>query len=152
MDAVAGDSAAAAPTIPDAHQYFGSLVSNNEVSALYETNGRNGDFLGYDSYPVHEYRGAACNSGITLKNGVKIGIDWRIVDKSQFSDGTLNMHASDVPYKFFHMVSLEGGIVVEPSNNIPRLIFAINDELSRNRLLKAVGLLSTACRSKSKFD
>ena len=152
VEAVAADPPPAAPTISDAHQYFESLVSGNDVSALYETNGRNGDFLGYDSFPVHEYWGAACNSGITLKNGVKIGIDWTVVDKTQISDGTLNMHAPNVPYKFFHMVSLEGGLVVEPSNNIPRLTFAINDELSRNRLLKAVGLLSTACREKSKFD
>ncbi|MBV5323193.1 hypothetical protein JZU51_00185, partial [bacterium] len=74
-------------------------------------------------------------------------------EKSQFSDGSLSiLHGSDIQFIFFHMVLVEGGIVVEPSNSIPRLIFGINDELSRNRLLKAIDLMSTVCRAKSKFD
>lgn len=40
----------------------------------------------------------------------------------------------------------------EPSMTLPKLIFAINDELSRDRLAKAMDFLSSACRSKSKFD
>jgi hypothetical protein len=87
----AADSSPAAPTIPDAHQYFETLVSNNSVTAIYETRSRNGDILGYESFPVHEYKGIACKSGITLKNGVKIDIDWTVVEKSQFSDGSLSI-------------------------------------------------------------
>ncbi|MBV5323192.1 hypothetical protein JZU51_00180, partial [bacterium] len=79
LDAAAADSSPAAPTIPDAHQYFETLVSNNGVTAIYETRSRNGDILGYESFPVHEYKGIACNSVISLKNGVKIDIDWRVV-------------------------------------------------------------------------
>lgn len=153
LDAWAGDASPAAPTISDAHQHFESLVSTNGVVAIYETRSQNGDILGYESFPVREYTGSACHSGVTLKNSVKIDVDWSLVDKSQFSDGTLSiLHGTDVQFIFFHMVTVEGGIVVEPSNPIPRLIFGINDELSRNRLLKAFDLLSTACRSKSKFD
>lgn len=152
-DAGAADNSPAAPTIPDAHQYFEALVSNNGATAIYETRSRNGDILGYESFPVNEYKGIACNSGITLKNGVKIDIDWTVVEKSQFSDGSLSiLHGSEIQFRFFHMVSIEGGIVVESSNTIPRLIFGINDELSRNRLLKAIDLMSSTCRTKSKFD
>jgi len=152
-EALSGDASPAAPTIADAHQYFESLISANGVAAIYETKSKNGDFLGYESFPVHDYKGVACNSKITLKNSVKIGIDWAVVDKSQTSDGTLNiLHGTDVQFLFFHMVTVAGGIVVEPSIALPRLIFGINDELSRNRLLKAFDLMTTACRSKSKFD
>ena len=152
-EALASDDSPAAPTISDVHQYFESLISANGVVAIYETKSKNGDFLGYESFPVHDYKGIACNSGITLKNGVKIGIDWTVVDKSQPSNGTLNMlRGTDVQFLFFHMITVAGGIVVEPSSALPRLIFGINDELSRNRLLKAFDLMTTACRSKSKFD
>jgi hypothetical protein len=153
QDAVAVDTYPAAPTIPDAHHYFKSLVSNNGVTALYETKSRSGDIVGYESFPVQEYTWVACKSGVVLKNGVKIGIDWSVVEKSQLSDGTLSiLQGPNVQFIFFHMLLVEGGVVVEPSSTIPRLIFGINDELSRNRLSKAVDLLSSACRAKSKFD
>ena len=153
LDVLAGAASPTAPTIPDAHQYFKSLISANSVAAIYETKSNNGDPLGYESFPVLGYEGLACSSGFTLKNSVRINIDWAVVEKSQISDGTLNiLHGTDVQFIFFHMVTVEGGIVVEPTNAIPRLIFGINDELSRNRLLKAFDLLTTTCRSKSKFD
>lgn len=152
-EALASDDSPAAPTISDAHQYFESLISASGVAAIYETKSKNGDFLGYESFPVQEYKGTACNSEMTLKNKVVIGIDWAVVDKSQPSDGTLNiLRGTDVQFLFFHMVTVAGGIVVEPSIALPRLIFGINDELSRNRLVKAFDLMTTACRSKSKFD
>jgi len=151
--AAATDASPVAPTIPDAHQYFESLVSANGVTALYETRSKTGEFLGYETFPVLRYQGAKCKSGVTLKNDVKVEIDWSVVEKPKSSDGSLNIFdGHEVQFRFFHIVSIEGGVVVEPSNPIPRLIFGINDELSRNRLLKAIELVSTACRSKSKFD
>lgn len=153
LDAAAADASPVAPTIPDAHQYFESLVSANGVTALYETRSKTGEFVGYETFPVLGYKGTKCKSGVTLKNDVKVEIDWSTVEKSKSSDGTLNIfNGQEVQFRFFHTVSIEGGVVVEPSNPIPRLTFGINDELSRNRLLKAIELVSTACRSKSKFD
>lgn len=153
LAAATAEPAPAAPTIPDAHQFFESLVAGNGVTALYETRSKTGEFIGYESFPVLQYRGDKCNSEMTLRNGVKINFDWSLVEKPQASDGTLSIwHRPEVLFKFFHMVSLEGGIVVEPSNPIPRLIFGITDELSRNRLVKAIDLVSSACRSKTKFD
>ena len=151
--AAAADASPVAPTIPDAHQYIQTLISANGVTALYETKNKTGEFLGYETFPVLGYMGAKCKSGLTLKNDVKVEIDWSVVEKPKSSDGTLNiLNGKEVQFRFFHLVSIEGGVVVEPSNPIPRLIFGINDELSRNRLLKAIELVSTACRSKSKFD
>ena len=153
LNATAADTYPAAPTIRDAHQYFASLVSNDNVTAIYETRSQNGNILGYQSFPADQYRDLVCNSGITLKNGTKIDIDWSVVEKSQPGNGSLSiLHGHDVEFVFFHMLSVQGGILVEPSNTIPRLIFGISDELSRNRLSKAIDLMSTACRSKSKFD
>ena len=153
LNAFASDAPPVAPTILDAHQYFGALVSAHGVAAFYETRSKNGDILGYEIFPVHGYSGGTCHSGFTLNNSVKIDIDWSIVNKFQLSDGSLSvLHGAEVEFMFVHMISVEGGIVIEPSNPIPRLIFGINDELSRNRLLKAIDLVSTACRSKSKFD
>jgi hypothetical protein len=151
--AMAADAAPAAPTIADAHQLFDVLVANKGVTALYETRGKNGDILGHESFPVNDYRGVACRSGLTLRNGVRIAIDWSVVEKAQLSDGTLSiLRGPDVQFTFFHMVAVEGGVMVEPSNAIPRLVFGINDEISRNRLVKAIDLLSATCRAKSKFD
>ena len=153
LNATAADTYPAAPTIRDAHQYFASLVSDDHVTAIYETKSQNGNILGYERFPADQYSDLVCNSGITLKNGTKIDIDWSVVEKSQPSSGSLSiLHGRDVQFEFFHMLSVEGGIVVEPSNAIPRLIFGISDELSRNRLSKAMDLMSAACRSKSKFD
>lgn len=149
--AVAADPAA--PTIQDAQQYFESLVTGNSVTALYETRNVNGNILGFERFPVDDYRRGLCASGITLTNGTRVEIDWSVVEKTQVSDGALGiLHGHNVQFESLHMVSVEGGIVVEPSNSIARLIFAISDELSRNRLSKAIDLISTACRSKSKFD
>jgi len=143
----------AAPTLSEAHQYFASLVSESDVHALYETRSRSGDVLGFEKFPVQAYRWAACDSGLVLKNGVRIDIDWSVLDKSQASDATVTLlQGHNVLFPFFHMVSLEGGIVVLPTNNIQRLILAISDELSRNRLAKAIDLIASACRAKSKFD
>jgi hypothetical protein len=143
----------AAPTIQDAQQYFESLVNNNSVTALYETRDGNGNILGYERFAVDEYRQGVCASGITLLNGTKVEIDWSVVEKTQISDGALGvLHGHTIQFLSLHMVSVEGGIVIEPSNSVARLIFGISDELSRNRLAKAMDLLSTACRSKSKFD
>jgi len=153
LNATAADTYPAAPTIRDAHQYFASLVANNGVTAIYETRSRSGDILGYESFPVDEYRDLVCHSGITLRNGTKIDIDWSVVEKSQVGDSTLSiLRGHEIQFVFFHMVSVEGGLLVEPSSAIPRLILGISDELSRNRLVKAIDLTSTACRSKSKFD
>jgi len=129
------------------------LISNSGVTALYETRSRSGDIMGYESFPVLDYRRAGCISGIVLNNGVKVDVDWTVIDRLQISDGTLSvLYKQEVLFQFFHMLSVEGGIIVEPSNSIPKLIFGINSELSRNRLLKAFNLLSSTCRSKSKFD
>ena len=153
LNATAADTYPAAPTIRDAHQYFASLVSNDNVTAIYETRSQNGNILGYESFSADEYIDLVCASGITLKNGTKIDIDWSVVEKSQSSNGSLSiLHGNDIQFEFFHMLSVQGGILVEPSNGIPRLIFGISDELSRNRLSKAIDLMSAACRSKSKFD
>lgn len=153
LDVAATDAFPAAPTIPDAHQYFASLVSGNAVTALDETRSKAGEFLGYESIPVLEYKGSKCNSGVTLRNNVKIDIDWTVVDKTESGDGTLNIFSGqEVQFSFFHMVSIEGGVVVEPSHPLSRLILGVADELSRNRLFKAIALISTACRTKSKFD
>jgi hypothetical protein len=84
---------------------------------------------------------------------VKVDIDWAVSGKSQFSDGTLSiLQGNEVQFRFFHMLSIEGGITVEPSTAIGRLVFGINDALSRNRLAKAIDLIVNACRSSSKFD
>ena len=153
LDAAEADANPVAPTIQDAHQYFESQVSGNGVTALYETRSNTGEFLGYQSFPVLGYKGAKCNSEVALKNDVKVNIDWRVVEQSKLSDGTLNIfNGREVQFRFFHMISIEGGVVVEPSSPIPRLILGINDELSRNRLLNAMELVAKACRSKSKFD
>lgn len=153
QDAIARDVYPSAPTVSDAHQFFESLVSSNGVTALYETFSNGGDILGYESFPVQDYVWAACHSGVNLKNGVKIDINWAVVDKSQPGDGSLSiLHGHNVQFISIHMVSVEGGITIESSNAIPKLILGINDELSRNRLSKAIDLLSSACRAKSKFD
>ena len=153
LNAAAAGTYPAAPTIRDAHKFFQSLVSNDSVTAIYETTSRGGDILGYESFPADGYQDLACHSRITLKNGTGIDIDWSVVEKSRRSNGTLSiLHGNDVQFEFFHMVEVHGGIVVEPSNAIARLIFGISDELSRNRLAKAIDLLSATCRSKSKFD
>ena len=153
LNATAADTYPAAPTIGDAHRLFESLVINNNVTAIYETISRSGDILGYESFPAEEYRDLACHSGITLRNGTKIDIDWSVVEKSQISNGSLSiLHGNDVQFEFFHMITVHGGILVEPANTIARLIFGISDGLSRNRLSKAIDLMSAACRLKSKFD
>lgn len=80
-------------------------------------------------------------------------IDWTVVDKTLASDGTVALlQGHNVLFPTFHMLSLEGGIMVLPANSIQRLILAISDELSRNRLANAVDLIASACRVKSKFD
>ena len=153
VNAATDETTPSAPTLGDAHQYFESLVAGSNVTALYETRLRNGDILGFQSFPVADYRGRACETVLTLRNGVKVDIDWAVSEKSQIGDGTLSiLQGNEVHFVFFHMLSVEGGITVEPSTTIGRLIFGIDDELSRNRLGKAIDLVSNACRSKSKFD
>lgn len=153
LNAATDETAPSAPTLRDAHQFFESLVADSNVAALYETRSRNGDILGFQSFPVEGYRGSACETVLTLKNGVKVDIDWAVSGKSQFSDGTLSiLQGNEVHFRFFHMLSIEGGITVEPSTTIGRLVFGINDALSRNRLAKAIDLIVSACRSSSKFD
>jgi len=141
-----------APTIADAHQYFESLVTNNGVAALY-TVSRDGEILGYVNFPLRSYKGTACNSEITLSSGVKIEFNWGLANNAQVSNGQIGMWRNpNVIYEYFHMLTIEGGVVAVPSNNIPKLILAINDEVSRNRLSKAINLLASTCRGKSKFD
>lgn len=153
LEAMAVEVFPAAPTIPDAHRYFGSLVAGNSVVALDETRSQAGEYLGYESIPVAEYSGARCNSTLVLKNDVKIDIDWRVIDKSHASDATVNIFSGqEIQFQFFHMVSIEGGIAVQPSTRIPHLILGVAEEVSRNRLLNAIELIATACRSVSKFD
>jgi len=147
------DADPVAPTFADAHRYFESLITNNAVTALYETKDRNGNVLGYENFHIDEYRWRACNSDFVLKNGVSIGIDWSFTEKLHSSDGVLSiLQGHNVQFVSFHMLSVEGGVVVDASTAIQRLIFGIADDVSRNRLLKAVHLLSSACRLKSKFD
>ena len=43
LNAAAADTYPVAPTIRDAHKFFLSLVSNNRVTAIYETTSRGGD-------------------------------------------------------------------------------------------------------------
>jgi len=153
LNAATDETSPSAPTLRDAHEYFESLVAGNNVTALYETRSQSGDILGFQSFPLEGYRGRACETVLTLKNGVKVDIDWTVSEKSLFGDGTLSiLQGNEVHFKFFHMLSVEGGITVEPSTTIGRLIFGINDELSRNRLAKAIDLIASTCRSKSKFD
>ena len=152
LNAIAAEAPPEAPTISDAHQYFESLVSNNGVAALY-TVSRDGDILGYVKFLLTKYKGVACNSEITLTSGVKIEFNWAVANDAQASDGQIGIWRNpNVIYEYFHMITIEGGVIAIPSNNIPKLILAINDEVSRNRLVKAVNLLSSACRGKSKFD
>lgn len=152
FNAVAAEAPPEAPTISDAHQYFESLVSNNGIAALYTVN-RDGYILGYVKFPLTKYEGAACKSEITLTSGVNIEFNWSLANDAQASDGQLGMWRDpNVVYEQFHQMTIEGGVTALPSNNIPKLILAINDEVSRNRLLKAVSLLYSACRGKSKFD
>jgi len=152
-DVLAADAVPVAPTITDAHQYFASLVAGNDVITIHESIGKDGNLLGYRTFPAQRYRGAACRSRITLHNGVNIDLDWSVVEKFRSSDGSLSiLHGQEVQFTSFHMLLLEGGIVVEPSTPLPRLIFGIVDELRRNRLLKAADLLASTCRAKSKFD
>lgn len=153
LNAATDEATPSAPTLRDAHQYFESLVAGSNVTALYETRSRSGEILGFQGFPVEGYRGSACQTVLTLRNGVKVNIDWAVSEKSQSGDGSLSLlQGNEVHFRFFHMLSVEGGIVVEPSTTIGRLIFGISDELSRNRLAKAIDLLANACRSKSKFD
>ena len=153
LDAAAAELVPAAPTIADAHQYFAALVAGNDVITIHESINKDGDIYGYETFPAQHYRGAACRSRITLQNGVNIDLDWTAVEKFQARDGSLSiLHGQDVQFTFFHMLSLEGGIIVEPAHAIARLIFGIVDELPRNRLLKAIDLVTVACRAKSKFD
>ena len=149
----AADEAPAAPTLLDAHQYFESLVVGSDVTALYETRSRNGNIIGFQSFPIESYRGRTCETVLTLKNGVKVDIDWAVSEKAQFGDGSLSiLEGNEVHFRFFHMLSVEGGVTVEPSTAIGRLIFGISSDLSRNRLAKAIDLVTDVCRSKSKFD
>lgn len=153
QNAATEETPPAAPTLGDAHQYFESLVASSNVTALYETRSRNGDILGFQSFPIQSYRGHPCETVLTLRNGVKVDIDWAVSGKSQFGDGSLSiLEGNQIHFRFFHMLSVEGGITVEPSTTIGRLIFGISDELSRNRLGKAIDLVTNTCRSKSKFD
>lgn len=152
LTALAAEAPPEAPTISDAHQYFESLISTNGVAALY-TVSRDQDILGYVNFPLRKYKGAACHSEITLTNGVTINFNWALAYDIQISDGPIGMWRNpNVIYEFFHMLSIEGGVVAVPSNNIPKLILAIDNEISRNRLSKAVNLLASTCRGKSKFD
>ena len=152
MDVAAAEASPKAPTIQDAHQFIASIVAKNGLAALY-TASRDAEILGHLRFPVSRYRGDACSSAITLTSGVTIDIEWAVVNKAQGSDGQIDMwRAPNVTYEFFHMIILEGGVVAQPANNIPKLLLAITDEISRNRLLKAINLLSSTCRSKSKFD
>lgn len=152
LTAVAAEAPPEAPTISDAHQYFESLVSNNGVAALY-TVSRDGDILGYVKFPLTKYKGAACNSEITLTSGVKIEFTWAVANDAEARNGQIGIWRNpNVIYEHFHMITIEGGVIAMPSNNIPKLILAINDEVSRNRLLKAINLLASTCRGKSKFD
>jgi len=152
LNAVAAETPPEAPTIADAHQYFESLVSRNSVAALY-TVSSDGNILGYVSFPLRKYKGSACHSEIVLSNGVEIEFNWAIVSDALASDGQIGMWRNpNVVYESFHMLAIEGGVVAMPSNNIPKLILAINDEVSRNRLAKATNLLFSVCRGKSKFD
>jgi len=153
LDVAAAELAPAAPTLAEAHQYFATLIAGNDVITIHESINKDGDILGYQTFPAQQYRGAACKSRITLQNGVNIDLDWTSVERSQARDGSLSiLHGRDLQFTFFHMLSLEGGIVVEPANAIARLIFGIVDEVPRNRLLKAIDLVTVACRAKSKFD
>jgi hypothetical protein len=152
LSVLAAEKPPEAPTILDAHQYVESVVLNNGVAALY-TLSRDGEILGYVNFPVRKYKGVACNSAITLSSGAKIEFNWALVSEAQANDGQLGMWRNqNVIYEYFHMLTIEGGIVAIPSNNIPKLILAVNNEVSRNRLLKAINLLSSTCRGKSKFD
>ena len=152
LNALAAETPPAAPTLADAHQYLESVVSNNGVAALY-TLTRDGNILGYVKFPVRDYQGAACNSAITLANDMKIEINWALVSEAQASDGQIGMWRNqNVVYEYFHMLTIEGGVVAIPTNNIPKLILTVNNEVSRNRLVKATNLLSSACRGISKFD
>lgn len=152
FNAVTAEAPPEAPTISDAHQYFESLVSNNGVAALY-TVSRDGDILGYVKFPLTNYKGVACNSEITLTSGVKIEFNWAVANDAQASNGYIGIWRNpNVVYESFHMITIEGGVIAIPSNYIPKLIIAITDEVSRNRLVKAVNLLASACRGKSKFD
>jgi hypothetical protein len=153
LNVAAAEPVPAAPTIADAHQFFAALVDGNDVITIHESINKDGDILGYRTFPAQQYRGAACRSRITLQNGVNIDLDWTAVERTQARDGSLSiLHGQDLQFTFFHMLTLEGGIVVEPANAIARLIFAIVDEVPRNRLLKAIDLVTDACRAKSKFD
>jgi hypothetical protein len=153
VDASAAEVVPAAPTIADAHQYFAALVDGKDVVAIHESFGKSGDIIGYRSFPVLQYRGSACKSRITLPNGVDITLDWTAVEKTQASDGSLSiLHGQDVQFTSLHMLFLEGGVVLEPTTAVAKLIIGIVDELPRNRLLKAVDLVIVACRAKSKFD
>lgn|SRR6185369_745639 len=141
-----------APTLQDAHEFFKSQVSKNSVAALY-TASRDGELLGYINFPLLKYKGEVCNSEIGLSNGANIKFDWTVVSRLEIKDGQMAMWNSKyVRYEDFHMITIEGGIVIKPSNSISKLILAINDEVSRNRLFKAMSLLSSTCRSKTKFD
>ena len=152
LDARADEAPPSAPTLADAHGFFESLVADNQVTALY-TASRDGEFLGYLAFPVRQYAGTGCKSEMRLANDVHISVDWSLAGKSQVSDGEMGMwRRSNVVYEFFHMLAMEGGMVAAPANNIPRLILAVTDEVSRNRLFKAVNLLASTCRAKSKFD
>lgn len=148
----AADPPPVAPTLQDAHRLFSSLVARNDMAALY-TASRDGEILGYLRFPIVRYSGDTCGSTITLTNGAIIDIDWAMANKAQGSDGQMPMwRTSSVTYESFHMMTLEGGVVARPANNFPKLLLTCVDEISRNRLLKAMALLSSTCRSKSKFD
>jgi len=152
MEVIAAEATPTAPTIEDAHVFFAGIVDNNELAALY-TASQNGEILGYIRYPINRYEGDACNSAIALTNEITIKFDWTAVNKTEGSNGQISMwHNSNTTYEFFHMITLEGGVVALPSDNIPKLILTITDDISRNRLLKAMKLLSSSCRLKSKFD
>jgi len=152
LSVLAAEKPPEAPTILDAHQYVESVVLNNGVAALY-TLSRDGEILGYVNFPVRKYKGVACNSEIILSNGVNIEFNWALANEAQASDGQIGMWRNqNVIYEYFHMLTIEGGVVDLPSNNIPKLILAIKNEVSRNRLAKATNLLASTCRGKSKFD
>lgn len=141
-----------APSLEDAHGFFASLVSQKDVLALY-TASKDGELLGYIGFPLLKYKGSLCTSEITLSSDTKIDFDWTVVSKLESKDGQMGMWRNQsVTYESFHMLTIEGGVTAKPSNNIPKLILAITDEVSRNRLLKATTLLSSTCRAKTKFD
>jgi hypothetical protein len=117
------------PTVSDAHQFIGDLVQKGVLS---------------DPHLVVSYKGEGCHSQFLNENSSS-SINWSDITSVEISN---------------YSVSIAGSIHFNPGRNNVGLTERIQtkysahtpDELTVNRLAKAMNVLKSSCAKKSKFD